>query len=54
VLARSAHPDDRAIAEAIVEQLEENELARVDALANAIANRTVEGLFIGLGLITRR
>jgi hypothetical protein len=41
---RSAHPDEHALTEAIVSQLEVNAVAKLEAQANATAYRTVEGI----------
>jgi hypothetical protein len=57
VLERSAHPDDRAITEAVVSQLEANQVAKVEVQANAHAARTTE-MFLGvleiIGVIERK
>lgn len=56
VLERSAHPDDAAITEAIVTQLEANVAAKVQAQANATAYGTAEGILTALevlGFVTR-
>lgn len=47
LLSAHTHPDDLAIAEQIVSQLEAEAVAKVETQANATAYRTVEGL-IGL------